>query len=667
MTMWERFRPARGPGGLRNRLFVKYLVVLVGLVGGALLVTSLVALWFTYQDTKASASRLVERAALQGSGSVFDAALRAVAEASEAVPPPGDGGAAPADRAAAYRRQLGGIRQLTHVGSDGAEGLRVAVSGFAPPQRAPRLASEPAVAAVLAGADWGPHAAFGDVAYPDGPGTAPIPLLMIAVADPPGRAAATVAEVGVEGIIPPEFRFADLDVDLYLVDSAGRLLARPPGPAQMGAGDPWAAAVAGHPDLSARPQVAAAIRGAAPAGVPLVLDNDYPAPRPADWQEDLDGVDVLGASAPVPYLGWQVFAVQPRSDVLAPVYSAAVRMVVFLAVFLVLAVIASALLARRMARPITEIEAGARRIGEGAFDERIAVARGDELGRLAETFNDMAAQLGELHGDLERRVDERTRDLSAALEENAALMRRLEERGRELEAASRHKSEFLTAMSHELRTPLNAIIGFSEVLQERAVGGLNERQAAYIGDIRASGRHLLALIEDLLDLAKIEAGRVDLDVGATDVAECIEMGFMMVRERAARRGVRLEMDVDPAVGRIPADERRLRQVLVNLLSNAVRFSPEGGVVLARARPEGAEVRISVHDDGPGIAPGDRERIFETFEQLGRGGGEGTGLGLPLSRALVQLHGGRLWVESRVGEGSAFVVALPARVAVAADA
>jgi signal transduction histidine kinase len=353
--------------------------------------------------------------------------------------------------------------------------------------------------------------------------------------------------------------------------------------------------------------------------------------------------------------------------VLAPVYSAALRTSLFLAAFLCLAVIASALLARRMARPITEIEAGARRIGEGAFDERIEVATGDELGRLAETFNDMASQLDGLHRDLERRVDDRTRDLSAALEENAALMRRLEERGRELEAASRHKSEFLTAMSHELRTPLNAIIGFSEVLQEGSVGALNERQAAYLGDIREAGRHLLALIEDLLDLAKIEAGRVDLDVGATDVAECIDLGFMMVRERAGRRGVRLEMDVDPAVGRIPADGRRVRQVLVNLLSNAVRFSPENGVVRVRARLVGDEVRISVHDGGPGIAPGDQERIFETFEQLG-GAGEGTGLGLPLSRALVQLHGGRLWVESRLGEGSAFVVALPrAPVPVAADA
>jgi len=667
MSMWERFRPARGPGGLRNRLFVKYLVVLVGLVGGALLVTSLVSLWFTYQDTKASASRLVERTAFQGAAAVFDGGIRATLEVSKAVPEAGDAGAAPAARAAAYRRQLGAIRQLTHVRPDRRAGLRVAVPGFVPPARAAPLAGEPAVEAVLEGVDWGPHQAFGDVAYPDDPEAAPVPLLLVAVADPPGGGGATVAEVGVEGIITADFLAPDMDIELYLVDSAGRLLARPPGPGQARARDPWASAVAGHPDLSALPQVAQAIRGASPSGVPLIFDAGFPEPRPASWQEDLDGRDVLGASAPVPHLGWQVFAVQPRGDVLAPVYSAAVRMVVFLVVFLVLAVLASALLARRMVRPITAIDSAARRIGEGAFDERIAVDTGDELQSLSETFNHMAAQLEELHADLERRVDDRTRDLSAALEENAALLRRLEERGRELEAASRHKSEFLTAMSHELRTPLNAIIGFSEVLQERTVGGLNERQTAYLGDIRAAGRHLLALIEDLLDLAKIEAGRVDLDVGATDVAECIDVGFMMVRERAAGRGVRLEMDVDPAVGRIPADERRLRQVVVNLLANAVTFSPEGGVVQALARREGDEVRIAIRDGGPGIAPADQERIFETFEQVGRGGG-GSGLGLPLSRALVELHGGRLWVESRLGEGSTFVVALPmAPVPAAADA
>ena len=182
-----------------------------------------------------------------------------------------------------------------------------------------------------------------------------------------------------------------------------------------------------------------------------------------------------------------MFAEQRRGDVLAPVYSAAWRTGIFLVIFLALAVLASALLARRMVRPITRIDAGARRIGEGALDERIEVETGDELESLSETFNLMAAQLGELYADLERRVEDRTRDLSAALEQNAALLRQLEEKGRDLEAASRHKSEFLATMSHELRTPLNAILGFSEVLRDRMFGDLNERQAEYLEDIHIVG------------------------------------------------------------------------------------------------------------------------------------------------------------------------------------
>jgi signal transduction histidine kinase len=269
----------------------------------------------------------------------------------------------------------------------------------------------------------------------------------------------------------------------------------------------------------------------------------------------------------------------------------------------------------------------------------------------------MAAQLSDLYADLERRVEDRTKELTTALEDNAALLRQLEQKGRDLEAASRHKSEFLATMSHELRTPLNAIIGFSEVLRERMFGELNERQAEYLEDIHVSGRHLLALIDDVLDLAKVESGRMELEVGDVDIEECLETGLMMVRERALSRDVRLEAAVDPGLGQVRADERRLRQVVFNLLANAVRFTPEGGTVSASARRQDGEVRISVSDTGPGIAPEDQERIFETFRQARDAGAEGSGLGLALSRALVELHGGRLWVESLLGEGSTFVMAL----------
>jgi signal transduction histidine kinase len=270
----------------------------------------------------------------------------------------------------------------------------------------------------------------------------------------------------------------------------------------------------------------------------------------------------------------------------------------------------------------------------------------------------MAAQLRELYADLERRVEDRTRDLTAALGENAALLRQLEEKGTALEAVSRNKSAFLATMSHELRTPLNAIIGFSEVLRERSFGELNARQAEYLDDIHASGRHLLTLIDDVLDLAKVEAGRIDLELDDVDVRDCLEMGSMMVSERARRGGVRLECEVDADVGTVRADARRLRQVVLNLMANAVRFTPRGGLVRATARREQHEIVIAVGDTGPGIPPDEQELIFETFRQGGDGDAEGSGLGLPLSRALVELHGGRLWVESRPGEGSTFVLALP---------
>jgi signal transduction histidine kinase len=328
-------------------------------------------------------------------------------------------------------------------------------------------------------------------------------------------------------------------------------------------------------------------------------------------------------------------------------------------------VLASALLARRMVRPIARIESGARRIGEGALDERIELNTGDELQSLAEEFNRMAGQLEDLYADLERRVEDRTRDLSAALRQNATLLRELERKSRDLEAASQHKSEFLATMSHELRTPLNAIIGFSEVLRERMFGELNDRQAEYLEDIHVSGRHLLTLIDDILDLAKVESGRMELELDDVDVGECLETGFMMVRGRAKRRGVRLEMDVEPGLDQVPADGRKLKQVVFNLLANAVRFTPEGGLVEASARRVEGELRIAVRDSGPGIAAEDQERIFETFQQAGNGGArEGSGLGLALSRAFAELHGGRLWVESRLGEGSTFVLALPLVPAVA---
>ena len=249
---------------------------------------------------------------------------------------------------------------------------------------------------------------------------------------------------------------------------------------------------------------------------------------------------------------------------------------------------------------------------------------------------------------------------SALAIQNARLFREIEVKGRQLEIASQHKSEFLANMSHELRTPLNAIIGFSEVLSERMFGEINEKQAEYIGDILESGRHLLSLINDILDLSKIEAGRMELESTDFELPNAIENALTLVKERAHRRGIALVHTVDERLGTIRADERKVKQVLLNLLSNALKFTPEGGQVVVRARVHNGETEISVTDTGVGIAPEDLATVFEEFRQVGTASKrvEGTGLGLAISRKFIELHGGKIWVESQVGLGSTFAFTLP---------
>jgi signal transduction histidine kinase/ActR/RegA family two-component response regulator len=243
---------------------------------------------------------------------------------------------------------------------------------------------------------------------------------------------------------------------------------------------------------------------------------------------------------------------------------------------------------------------------------------------------------------------------------NVQLMRVLERRGAELEVASRHKSEFLASMSHELRTPLNAVIGFSEVLLERMFGDLNERQEEYLRDILASGRHLLELLNDILDLSKVEAGHMDLQRSRFPVSNAVDYSLGMVRERAMRHGISLRSETEGGTGDLHADELRFKQVLLNLLSNAVKFTPDGGAVSVTARRSDGELVVAVEDTGVGIEADDQERIFHAFQQGSRSPSrqEGTGLGLTLCKRIVELHGGRIWVDSRVGEGTTVTFALP---------
>ncbi len=253
---------------------------------------------------------------------------------------------------------------------------------------------------------------------------------------------------------------------------------------------------------------------------------------------------------------------------------------------------------------------------------------------------------------------------SALAIQNARLYREIEDKSGQIEAANRHKSEFLANMSHELRTPLNAIIGFSEVLGERMFGELNEKQAEYTDDILTSGRHLLSLINQILDLSKVEAGRMELELATFDLPLAIDNARTFVRERATKHGINLDVTVDERLGDFVGDERKIKQVLLNLLSNAVKFTPEGGRIGIKAKQADGSVEVSVSDTGIGIAPEDQAKIFEEFRQVGSDYAhkvEGTGLGLTLAKKFVELHGGKIWVTSEVGKGSTFTFSLPTNV------
>jgi signal transduction histidine kinase len=297
---------------------------------------------------------------------------------------------------------------------------------------------------------------------------------------------------------------------------------------------------------------------------------------------------------------------------------------------IVLALLLGLVLSWSLIGPIRNIDGRLASIASGDFSGRVEVDNRDELGALGANVNRMNDELRRVYS--------------------------------ELEAASQHKSEFLANMSHELRTPLNAIIGFSQVLRDEMVGSVNEKQAEYLDDIISSGNHLLSLINDVLDLSKVEAGQVELQMHPFSLREALERGVVMVRERATEEGVRVAFAADPEVDVVDGDERRIKQVIFNLLSNAVKFTPAGGEVDVSATRVNGEVRVSIADTGPGIALEDRERIFEEFQQseTGIGHREGTGLGLALSKRFVELHGGRIWLESEPGSGSTFTFALPSR-------
>jgi signal transduction histidine kinase len=232
------------------------------------------------------------------------------------------------------------------------------------------------------------------------------------------------------------------------------------------------------------------------------------------------------------------------------------------------------------------------------------------------------------------------------------------------EAANRAKSEFLANMSHELRTPLNHIIGFTELIVDKRLGDLNAKQNKFLTNVLQSGQHLLSLVNDILDISKVEAGKLDLQAAPVDLKHLLKNSLVMVKEKALKHRIKLSLDTDGVPERITADERKLKQILYNLLANAVKFTPDRGSVKCTARLSDlfGGIEVSVTDTGIGISPDDLKRIFEPFVQADGSISrryEGTGLGLSLTQKLVELHGGRIWAESDgKGKGSRFSFTLP---------
>ena len=366
--------------------------------------------------------------------------------------------------------------------------------------------------------------------------------------------------------------------------------------------------------------------------------------------EDIGGRKVLTAYAPVAPLGWLVFVELPATEAYAPLYAALQRLAFVLLAALGFAVLAGMFLAGRMVGPIQALRAGAERIGGGDLSQQIRIKTGDELEALADQFNVMAGRLKESYAGLEQKVEERTREV--------------EEKSRQLELASQHKSQFLSSMSHELRTPLNAIIGLTEMMVTNAARFGTEKAAEPLRRVHRAGSHLLGLINQVLDLSKIEAGKLELSPDWVNLTPLINEVVDTARPLAEQNNNRLVVKGQENLGSLTVDPMRLRQILLNLLSNACKFTKQGEVTLLARKlvNEGHWIEFAVSDTGIGMTPEQQAKLFEEFTQADSSTARqygGTGLGLAITRKLARMMGGDVTLTSEAGKGSTFTVRLPA--------
>jgi|GEM_PF-2276423 len=372
---------------------------------------------------------------------------------------------------------------------------------------------------------------------------------------------------------------------------------------------------------------------------------------------DHTGHEILAVWRYLPSLDWGMVVKMATQEVFVPVVQLRLATYTIMAVVLLLITVMALAWSRSISHPLREFTTGASVISHGSFQHRIEVHTRDEIEQLAESFNDMAEKLGHSYEEIAAH--------------NRELENRVKERTEELNKANQAKSDFLANMSHELRTPLNTIIGFSEVLEDRLYGDLNEKQKEYVHYIYTSGRHLLSLINDILDLSKIEAGKMELEVSRFPLRAVLDSSIIMLKEKAFKHGIALSVEVEPEADiHVEADERKIKQILFNLLSNAVKFTSDRGRVTVRAHLAAVEnvseerrmLEVCIEDTGIGIKEEDLPRLFGTFTQLHQPfltkGNGGTGLGLALTKRLVELHGGTIRAESEYGKGSRFIFTIP---------
>jgi two-component system NtrC family sensor kinase len=616
----------------RRRLFIKYVGLFVAVVCVALLSNGIFDVFFYYQEHKTSLIRIQREQAEAAAAKIGQFVKEIESQLGWTTQLPWSAGSIEQRRFDALRllRQVPAITELAQLDAAGKERLRVS-----------RLAMD----VVASGTDFSKDAKFTEavarkVYY------GPVyfrresePYMTLAIAGTRRDAGVSVAEVNLKLIwdVVSQIKVGERG-HAYVVDAQGRLIAHPD-----------ISLVLRNTDMSRLAQVSAARAATGASGG---------ASERVQESEDIGGRKVLTAYAPVAPLGWLVFVELPAAEAYAPLYAALERLAVVLLAALGFAVLAGMFLAGRMVGPIQALRAGAERIGGGDLSQQIRIKTGDELEALADQFNDMAGRLQESYAGLEQKVEERTREV--------------EEKSRQLEMASQHKSQFLASMSHELRTPLNAIIGLTEMMITNAARFGTEKAAEPLRRVHRAGSHLLGLINQVLDLSKIEAGKLELSPDWVNLAPLINEVVDTARSLAEQNNNRLVVKSQENLGSLTVDPMRLRQILLNLLSNACKFTKQGEVTLLARKviDQGNWVEFTVSDTGIGVTPEQQAKLFEEFTQADSSTARqygGTGLGLAITRKLARMMGGDVTLSSEAGKGSTFSVRLPANTDVSAEA